>query len=711
MSYVIYEKARKLGEKAYREAVSHGRPPYLPVLDEMVSREEIRGEVSLGLVSIPLNRVVGTATAGRTNAFASNFMPVLDMKTEFGVKWTKLCEAQMTEGIRDPIKVYEYLNYYYVVEGNKRVSVLKYFGADTIPAFVTRKVPRYSEDPEIRKYYAFMDFYRKTGVNYIWFSREEGFAEMIDAVGVDENGGETLLTEDSQKVKAPAGEGGVKKEDADQEDGKTEDAKPEPVKPAEIQLSLEERERVWSEDTRLTVKSAYYRFQKIYLEKGGARLGRITTGDAFLSAVKLHSLNRLEEMNSEEMKDMVTGMWEEFRLLNNRDESVEVALDPPEKKKNLFNQIFPAYSVARPLTAAFVYEMDPSVSDWSFGHELGRNHVTDVFGGLVRTLKVVPEDSGRGAIEAMEALIGNEGADVIFTTTASLIDASLKCAVKYPDVRILNCSINTSHRYIRTYAARLFEAKFLSGMVAGALSREGKLGYLADYPIFGVTAEINAFALGARMVRPGATVKLCWTTLKEGSLRSEIEKELLEEGVDFVSGQDMIAPVRSSRRFGLYQLGEAEPVNFATTLYNWGVFYEQILRMVLSGTWNGAESSDELKALNYWWGFSAGVIDIILSEKIPAETRRMISLFRKEIINENLHPFEGPIRDNTGREVSEAGHLLSTDEIMRMDWLAENVTGSIPPLAAFKNNARQIVEMKGVLQEGKERENEDSGDR
>jgi hypothetical protein len=111
--------------------MTHGRFPYLPVLDEILTEQDIQSEVPLGLVNIPLDYVVGTATKGRTNAFAANFMPLLETKTEFANKWSALADAQINEGIRDPIICYEFMNRFYVVEGNKRVSVLKYFKADS----------------------------------------------------------------------------------------------------------------------------------------------------------------------------------------------------------------------------------------------------------------------------------------------------------------------------------------------------------------------------------------------------------------------------------------------------------------------------------------------------------------------------------------------------------------------------------------------------
>ena len=107
-----------------------------------MEEKSIDSEVSLGIDQIPLRLVVGTCTAGRTNAFADNWMPILEWGSEFSAKWASLSDSQVNEGIRDPIKVYEYMNKFYVLEGNKRVSVLKYFKAVTVNAQVIRKIPK-----------------------------------------------------------------------------------------------------------------------------------------------------------------------------------------------------------------------------------------------------------------------------------------------------------------------------------------------------------------------------------------------------------------------------------------------------------------------------------------------------------------------------------------------------------------------------------------
>ena len=653
MSHIEYEKAKKLGEKADKAAAAAGKSPNLPVLDEILAGVEIRGEVNLGLVTIPLDRVVGTATAGRASSFACNFMPLLELETEFAQKWSFLCDAHMEEGIHDPIKVFEYLNYYYVVEGNKRVSVLKFFDAVSVPAIVTRKIPKKTDDHTIRIYYEFMDFNRKTGVNFIWFSKEGNFQKLLEETGTDPRAPE--LTWDTAQVQ--------------------------------------------------NLTSAYYRFSKQYEEKGGKKLENITTGDAFLALVMLQGYKEVLDMTDAELKDSIGKMWEEFLMLNQgEDQEVTVALDPPVAKKPLLTRVLGKEPTeAKPLNIAFIYDRDPSTSDWLYAHELGRNHLKEVFGTKIATLKVTTADSEDKAVEVMEDLILNEGTKVIFTTTSQQIDASLKIAVKYPKVKVLNCSLNTSHRYIRTYYARLYEAKFLSGMLAGILTETGKIGYLADYPIYGTIANINAFAMGARTVNPEVKLYLRWTSQEEN--REAIYHLMFNDGVDYISDQDMITPRHASRKFGMYKLTGDQPVNLAMPVVNWGILYERILRLIMDGTWEKTDIPSDDKAINYWWGISAGVIDVILSQKLPSYTVRLIELLKQDIVDEHFTVFSGEMYSQDGILRCEKDGTLSAEEVMKMDWLLDNVVGEIPVADSLKEKARTIVELKGV----RKNEIEDSG--
>lgn len=172
-----------MGQKEVRWHRSHGFSPYLPVLDDILAEEETCGEVELGLVEIPLELIVGTEFAGRSPSFSHSFKPLLAEDSEFAAKWMSLCRTHMDEGILEPIRVHEYMHTFYVREGHKRVSVLRYFGADRFPAYVTRIMPVKSEARASRIYYEFCDFYRLSGVNYIWLSGVGRYARLQSAVG------------------------------------------------------------------------------------------------------------------------------------------------------------------------------------------------------------------------------------------------------------------------------------------------------------------------------------------------------------------------------------------------------------------------------------------------------------------------------------------------------------------------------------------------
>lgn len=673
MSFVLYDKAKKMGAKAYKRAVADGRYPFLPVLDDIIDKDSIAKEMNLGLVDIPLSRVVGTSSAGRTQAFASNFMPLMQNGSEFASKWSMLCDAHVDEGIRDAIKVYEYLNFYYVVEGNKRVSVLKFFGADSIPAFVTRKIPKLTDDELVKAYYEYMEFNRKTGVNYIRFTHEGEYKRLMDQVRIaPKHGGEYEEHETvSELINANDTAEGVS---------------------SAIRTDFT---KIWSDDTLLELKAAYKRFEKAFRIKGGVDLHDVSTGDAFLAFIEVKGFDEVCDMSLGEIQNGIAAMWEEFLVINEKYE-VEVSLTPPEEKKNVLSSILsPNYSAAKPLKIAFIYDGDPSESDWRYSHELGRNYIKEVYGEKLVALKITGASTEEEIIKAIDDLVENHGVEVIFTLNAQAVNASLKCAIKYPEVKILNCSLNTSHRYIRTYDARLYEAKFLSGMVAGSLTKTDKVGYIADYPIYGVIANINAFAIGARLVNPNCKVYLQWTSTRKDK-NTDVYNSLKEEGVDIIADQDMITPSRASRKFGLYRITSNGPENLTMSVYNWGKLYERIINLVMQGAYSSADADSESKPINYWWGLSAGVVDIILSEKVPADIRRLVKLIKKLIMKDQFSPFWGEIYSQDGKLRTEEGVDMDADDIIKMNWLVDNVVGEIPGIDELDESARELVEMKGV---------------
>ena len=627
-----YSKAFKLGKKDYQARMLRGEKPILQVLDDILPERGSYSETSLGLVQIPIEQIVGTKTVARSSSFAGNFMPILRETSEFAAKWAKLSDSHVEEGIRDPIKVYEYMYKFYVAEGNKRVSVMKYFGAVSIMGNVTRIVPKRTGEKENRIYYEFLDFYQLAPINYLWFTQEGNYARLQKAVG---------------------------------------------KKPGEV----------WAEEELLKFSSVYSRFSSEYQQKGGGKLN-ISVGDAFLSFILLYGYEAIAEKPTSEIQALVDKSWEEFVLLA-ENSVVALKMKPSQKKKSLLDILHPA--APRKLKIAFIYEKTPATSAWTYAHELGRLHLQQMLPEEVHT--VYYENGTRENVDALLEDAVASGCDLIFTTTPPFVQASVKAAIANPKVLILNCSLNTSHRYIRTYYSRMYEAKFLMGAIAGAMAENNRLMYVANYPIYGSIANINAFALGARMINPRSKVYLEWTSKKE----VDIEERIREVGASCVSGKDMTIPEEASRFFGLYHFdAEGHPRNLAMPLWHWGSVYEQLIWTIMDGRWKYDDDTLAKKAINYWWGMAEGVVDVVFSKYMPIGTKRLVELLKSTISSEVFNPFSGILYSQEGVVSDDPYRILPPEEIMTMDWLAENVIGAIPGKEELKEQAKPVIQQQGI---------------
>ncbi len=635
MSKEDYSKAYKLGKKDYQARLLKGELPTLQVLDYILPEKGTYKEVPLGLVQIPVSQIVGTRTDARSNAFAGNFMPILSETSEFAQKWSALSTSHVEEGIREPIKAYEYMNKFYVEEGNKRVSVLKYFDVVSIPGIVTRILPKRTDEKENKIYYEFLDFYQASRINYIWFSREGSFEKLQE-----------LLDRDVSEE--------------------------------------------WSLEDQRTFSSVYTRFVSEYEAQGGKKL-HILPGDAFLALLELYDYRELCELTASGLKNLVKKSWQEFELLE-KEENIDLKLDPVQAKKPLLNSLLPR-STSK-LKVGFLYEKTLTSSAWTYTHELGRQHLMQTFPQEVETLyyEQVTADTAEETIE--KAITA--GCNLVFTTTPAFARGSVKAAIAHPEVRILNCSLNTSHRYIRTYYSRMHEAKFLMGAIAGAMTDNNRIFYLGDYPIYGSIANINAFALGAKMINPRAKVYLDWSSKKD----VDIEESIREVEPDCVSGKDMVIPEEASRYFGFYYREHERPHNLAMPLWHWGKFYEQLIRTIMNGTWSVDDKTSDNKAINYWWGISAGVVDVICSKSLPSGTRKLVDLLRETIISGDFNPFAGVIHSQTGLIQEDPDAALSPEAIVKMDWLAENVIGAIPGQEEITDGAKATLDQQGVHRKG-----------
>lgn len=630
MSFTDYTQAAKLGKKDYQSKLMAGKNPTLEVLDDILHTTKDYHEVSLGLVQIPLDQIVGTKTSGRSNSFSSNFMPILDSHSEFATKWIRLCTSQQEEGIKDPITAYEYMNKFYVLEGNKRVSVLKYFDAVSIMGNVTRIMPKKTDDFDVKLYYEYVDFYELSEINYIYFSKLGSFEKLQTLIG-------------------------------------------------------KEPKEKWSSDDKMDFRSLFQNFRSEYKKLGGDDLKHITCGDAFLFFVALYGYKDLLEKTDSELEELISLNYKEFKLMSQK--KVDLRLTTSTKKASVLSKLFPSGN--RTLKIAFIYEKTSVSSSWTYSHELGRLHLEETFQDEVSTI-FYDNINAYNIDETIENAI-DEDCDIIFTTSPTFSQASLKAAIAHPKITIMNCSLHDPHSSMRTYYARMHEAKFIMGAVAGAMTENNKIVYIADYPIYGTIANINAFALGVKMTNPWARIHLMWSCLKD----FDAEQQLKFLSPDIVSDKDLSVPEAGTRFYGLYKVYPDSIWNLAIPVYHWGRFYEQLIRAILDGTWK-SDDSKNAKAINYWWGMAENAIDVISSLWLPEGIKRLIELLSKTIRNGDFNPFSGMIysQDKTIRNGEH--QTLSPDDIITMDWLSDNIIGEIPVIDELDDKAKPVAIQQGL---------------
>ena len=643
-----YTKARKLGERQVGSQVSRGQYPYLMSLEDLITNDDIAGEFPVGLAEIPVSMIAGTRTQGRQNAFSCGFMPILKEDTEFACKWQKLYETQLEEGIRDAVKVYEYMQKFYVEEGNKRVSVIKYMHMPLILADITRILPKKKDDKYVRIYYEFVKFYDVCPIYEISFSEEGCYEQLANLMG--------------QTLDTP-----------------------------------------WPEETVLTLKSAYRYFEENFKSHGGEQLN-LTIGDAFLVYLSIYSVDSLTHESKAVIDKRIAKIWNEI-LTKTRDDNIEVVDNPdtieqagaPTPAGSVLGIIkkINAYSVKNPLRIAFIYDRTPEESSWVYGHELGRNALEQRFEGLVVTSKYEgcrTESQFRHAVESAV----QSAYDLVITTSPAQMAATLRSAIEFPKIKFMNCSLNLSHNAVRTYYGRMYEAKFLMGALAASVAENHRIGFCADYPIYGTPANINAFAIGAAMIDPLAKIYLTWSTKKD----SDWQEELRQAGVSVYSGPDLIKPQNASREYGIYQIGNAgEIFNLAAPMWDWGKYYELIVRTILDDTWNAREIARPDQALNYWWGMQSGVIDVIMSERTSYYSRKLVKTLKGALVADTLNPFDGELRSQTGLIKDADSPRLSNMEIIEMNWLNDNVIGSLPEMDELDESAIDTIKVSGVRKE------------
>ena len=331
---------------------------------------------------------------------------------------------------------------------------------------------------------------------------------------------------------------------------------------------------------------------------------------------------------------------------------------------------------AKDIKAAFVYVGPVGDGGWTFAHDQGRIEMEKLpFVKKTTFIESVPEGA-----DATRVIMGlaNKGYNLIFTTSFGFMDPTLDVAKRFKDVAFEHCSGYKMSENMGNYFGRFYQGKYLSGIVAGAMTTSNIIGYVAAYPIPEVIRGINAFTLGVREVNPEATVKVVWTqTWFDPGLERDAADSLLDVDADVLSmHQDTPATLQAAEARGKLAIGndsdmrQFAPNAFLTApIWNWGVLYKQIATEVHDGTWKPEE---------IWWGMETEIVKLApISNKVPQKTQDLVAERKQALVEHRLQVFTGPIKDQNGKIILAAGKTFTDKELLSINYFIEGVQGTV----------------------------------
>lgn len=330
---------------------------------------------------------------------------------------------------------------------------------------------------------------------------------------------------------------------------------------------------------------------------------------------------------------------------------------------------------------AFVYVGPVGDAGWTWAHDQGRlaleKNVPNVETAYLENVPENPADAERVIRD-----FAQKGFKVIFTTSFGYMDPTINVAKDFPDTVFVHISGYKTADNVSTAFGKIEEPRYVSGLIAGKMTKTNQLGYVAAFPIPEVIRGLNAFTLGVRKSNPNATVKVVWTsTWFDPQKERQAAEALLDGGADVIAQhQDTAGPQQAAEARGKYGVGyDADMSKFApkavltSPVWNWGVYYTDVVKQVQAGTW---------KSNQYWGSWKDGVVDLApFGTMVPddVKTSATAEMDKFKSGTESIFTiFTGPLKDNTGAEKVPAGKAMTAEELLSINWLVEGVEGTIP---------------------------------
>jgi simple sugar transport system substrate-binding protein len=332
-----------------------------------------------------------------------------------------------------------------------------------------------------------------------------------------------------------------------------------------------------------------------------------------------------------------------------------------------------------PLKAAWVYVGPVGDAGWTFAHDQGRKAVEAEFGDKIKTTFVEKVPEGADAERVFRDL-ASQGNKIIFATSFGFMEPMVKVAAEFPDVKFEHATGYKTSANMRVYDARFYHDAYISGILAGGMTKTNTLGFVASFPIPEVLRNINAFTLGAQSVNPKVKTKVVWvSTWFDPPKEGDAAQSLINGGADvLLQNTDSSAVLQTAEKNGKFAFGwdsdmsaVAPKAHLASNVVYWGPYYKKAIKEVMDGTWKGGQRTI--------WGKPEGANDVIkFNDAIPEAVKKKAQEALDALKAGTLDPFTGPIVDSTGKERLAKGTPVTQEWKDKVDFYVKGVEGKIP---------------------------------
>lgn len=325
------------------------------------------------------------------------------------------------------------------------------------------------------------------------------------------------------------------------------------------------------------------------------------------------------------------------------------------------------------IKVGFLYVGPVGDGGYTYAHDQGRIYMEKELGLQPSLVKESVKEDDAEVQNVIDDMV-DKGANVIIGTSFGFMNGMLKAAKAHPNVKFMHCSGYELNDNMSNYFGRMYQARYLSGIVAGMKTKTNVIGYVGAYEIPEVVRGINAFTLGVRSVNPKAVVKVKWTnTWYDPAKEKEAAKALIDEKADVITQhQDTAGPQQAAEEKGVFSIGyntdmesKAPKAYMTAPVWNWGPYYVEQIKAVMDGTW---------KSESYWKGLETGIVGLApLTKNAPAGAQEKVDQAKADIIAGKNKIFAGPIKDNKGVEKVAKDQVMSDADMLKFDWFVEGV--------------------------------------